>query len=140
MPEISVTLNAPEINEQSHWEAKLSDGRVIVEDVIKGAPTAWSRMRRYLAKYKNIKILEFSLTFGDRRIIIPQSLSVDGYFFSGRSEGVIGVYQMDFRGVGYVVGGKIYVSWARPATNNFPGGVQQEIMEYKEGDPRVIMN
>lgn len=140
MPEVGITLNAADINKISYWTIKLSDGRVIVENFIPGIPTAWSRLRKYLDRNKDIKILEFSLTFDEECIIIPETLAVDGYFFSGRSEGILGLYQMDFRGIGYVLGNKVYVTWIRPRTQFTPYGIQQEILDYKEGDPRVIMN
>jgi hypothetical protein len=137
MSELIFDVKHPAVNKKSFWSAYLSDGNTVYEDCRAGMRSAWSRLRNFLKSNTKIKILELSLTHGGRQVKISRNhpQDFDGYFLSNYVVAVLGGPQLLGRTVGLVRGPKAYVV---SVMEN--GKKDEKIIDYKDDDPRVILD
>lgn len=127
----------------TRWIASLSDGTTVFEDVTPLEPSAWLRLRDYIALH-SLKLTNLRLeAYGRRVLLVPYkdgdgNPQINGYWHSKRMHALLtdsGVFEGKDCGVGYVKGREVIITWVHE-----DGTVQQEVRPYKDADLATIVN
>jgi hypothetical protein len=123
------------------WIASLSDGTVIKRSDAPRNRSPWLWLRSYIND-RGLMIMGLSLVHDGQEISVPGRFNEDGvqtverYWYSGKMSAITGSVYMDLpekHGIGYVVDGKIYITWM-----SMDGSIEYESREATEDDLAII--
>jgi hypothetical protein len=119
----------PHVRRDNRWIASLSDGTTVFEDATPGEPAAWKRLRHYV-RANSLQITNLRLeVYGQAVTMVSMKDGAEGYWHCNGMGGFIGISEWKSRGVGYVKGDKVYITWLRN-----DGTVTGEIRDLDPGD------
>jgi len=125
----------PHVRPNNRWIASLSDGSTVFEDFTPGETAAWKRLRTYI-RNNSLQITNLRLeVYGQATTMKPAKSGVDGYWHCNKMASLNGAKEWSHRGVGYVEGDKVYITWIRD-----DGQVYGEIRDFNDDDIGLILN
>lgn len=127
----------------SRWIASLSDGSTVFEDVTPHLPSAWHRLKEYVATH-SLKITNLRLeAYGHQILLVPYKgpddvSQINGYWHSKKIGALVNAdstIEFNWRGIGFVKGQEIHITWVESN-----GNISHEIKVYRKDDLAIIIN